>query len=325
MGLETVELVAPYMVRFSRILHHITVPHKGSDLKGGQSMGKLIKVLTSVICMTLILEFSMAHAFCSATHIYIAQKVFHVSAIDLNYGSVAPDLGIYADEDKWPTAFDDTHYNYIDLRSDARGLRQNLFTKGWITHNEAWGADYYAHRENPLHNNVCATDGYYQGYVIEKACLLSKQTGITPDFAHLVIEVALDLLLCDQVYARQNLGEELLNASLNRSSLDRTLLAKVLVREEPQRTDWRTLASTELAFRGVVDMYARPLALPSPDNEEALAKLAVKLAKFMGIEDITEDEILALLNTAIDLCKDDYKSIMRYVIVAIKSKLGIRR
>jgi hypothetical protein len=288
-------------------------------------MKKLIYVMTSVVCMIVILDFSMAHAFCSATHIYVAQKVFHVNAIDLNYGSIAPDLAIYTDEDKWPTAFDDTHYNYIDIRSDATGLRQNLFAKGWITHNEAWGADYYAHRENPLHNNICATDGYYQGYVIEKACLLSKQTGITPDFAHLVIEVALDLLLCDQVYVRQNLGEELLNASLSRSSLDRTLLAKVLVREEPQKTDWRTLVSTELTFRGVVDMYARPLELPSPDNEEALAKLAVKLAKLMGIEDITEDEVLALLDAATGLCKDDYKSVMRYVITAIKSRLGITR
>ncbi len=139
-----------------------------------------------------------------------------------------------------------------------------------------------------------------------------------------MIEVAIDLLLSDQVYARQNLGEELLRASLLRSSLDRTLLSKVLVREEPQRTDLRTLASAELAFRGVVDMYARPLELPSPDNEEALARLGARVAKLMGM-DITEDEILALLDTATNLCKDDYKSVMQYVIAAIKSKLGIKR
>jgi hypothetical protein len=302
----------------------MTVPHKVSDLRGGKSMGKLIKVLTSIVCMILILDFSMAHAFCSATHIYIARNVFHVKSIDFDYGSIAPDLAIYSDENKWPTSFDDTHYNYIDMRSDATGLRQKSFAKGWITHNEDWGADYYAHRENPLHNNVCATDGYYQGYVIEKACTLAQETGITPDFAHLVIEVAIDLLLSDQVYARQNLGKELLRASLLRSSLDRTLLSKLLVREEPQRTDLRTLIAAELVFRGVVDMYARPLELPSPDNEEALAKLGVRVAKLMGM-DITEEEILALLDTATNLCKDDYESVMQYVIAAIKGKLGINR
>jgi hypothetical protein len=298
--------------------------HPGIQLieEGGKSMGKLVRILTIVVCMILILDFSMAHAFSSATHIYIARKVFHVKAIDLDYGSIAPDISIYTDDNKWPTAFDDTHYNYLDMRSDATGLRQTLFANGWITHNEAWGADYYAHRENPLHNKVCVTDGYYQGYVIEKACLLSEQTGITPDFAHLVIEIAIDLLLCNQVYDHQNLGEKLLNASLFRSSLDRALLAKVLVRDEPQRTDGRNLASTELTFRGVVDMYARPLELPSPDNEEALAKLGVRLAKLIG-KDITEDEILALLDTATGLCNDDYKAVMDYVIAAIKSELGV--
>jgi hypothetical protein len=190
-------------------------------------MGKLFKLLSFLVGITIILGLSIAHAFNSATHLYIAQRVFQVQDIDLYYGSIAPDLALYADPGKWPTSFEDTHYNYIDLRSYALGFTQKAFALGWLTHNEAWGADYYAHRVNPLGNNTCVTQGYYQGYVIEKACLLAGRTGIDPEFAHYAVETAIDLLL------RSNddpqLGKKLLNANLFRSWVDRNLLAKVLV------------------------------------------------------------------------------------------------
>ena len=283
-------------------------------------MGKLSRVLALAVGISFILGLPMAHAFSSATHLYIAQHAFGVQNTDLFYGSIAPDIALYTDPDKWPTAFGDTHYDYVDLKRYAVFPVQKAFAKGWLTHNELWGADYYAHILNPLGNNVCATTSP-NGYVIEKACLLSQGTGIDSGFAHLVVEIAIDLLLRNNLDPK--LGEKLMNASSSRSLLDRTLLATALVWNwRDQRTDWFTLASTELTFRGVVDLYAAPLKLPSPYNEQALAKLGARLAEAYGM-DVSEEEVLAILEAAIVLCEDDYEYLVEYVISAIKGNLGL--
>ncbi|MEM3004492.1 MAG: hypothetical protein QXK96_04265, partial [Candidatus Bathyarchaeia archaeon] len=145
--------------------------------------------------LALFMIATNAGAFNSGAHLYIAEKVFNSQNIDLYYGSVAPDIALYADQKQWPLSFENTHYNFIDLRSYAWGMTQKAFANGWLSHNEAWGADYYAHIENPLSNNSCATSGMYQGYVAEKACILAKQTGIDEELAHYAVETAVDLLL----------------------------------------------------------------------------------------------------------------------------------
>jgi hypothetical protein len=281
-------------------------------------MGKQFQLLTVSVGMTLILGLSITHAFNSATHLYIAQEVFQVQDIDLYYGSIAPDLALYADPEKWPTSFEDTHYNYIDLSSYASGFTKKAFASGWLTHNEVWGADYYAHIVNPIGNNICITQGNYQGYVIEKACLLSSQTGIDPEFAHYVVETAIDLLLRNNDDPK--LGKKLLNAILFRSWIDCYLLAKGLFWEE-KRTDWQTLANAELTFRNLVSQYAITLALPSPYNEKAFAKLGAQLALELYGIDISQEEVLNILETAITLCEGDYKEVINFAIEEIQNQL----
>jgi len=190
--------------------------------------------------------------FNSATHIYIAERVFPnwFNKIDLFYGSIAPDLALYvANPEKWPTAFGDTHYNYIDLRRYAWSSAQRAFAVGWLTHNEIWGADFYAHGLFPDYN----------GYVNQKAKELKKiakeklEIDLDTEFAHFAIEVAIDLLL--KWNDDSKLGEKLLEANLLRSWEDRNLLVRVLVWKE-RRTDWITLALRELTFRNLVGRYA---------------------------------------------------------------------
>jgi hypothetical protein len=272
-------------------------------------MKKPHRLMIYLLFMALSLSPTLVQAFNPATHLYIAERVFpnSVQKIDLYYGSIAPDLVYYVlQPDKWPTptAFEDTHYEYINLRPYAWGPTQRAFAKGWLTHNEKWGADYYAHI-NP-------------GYVIDKASLLSAKTGIRPEFAHYAIEVAIDLLL------KRNdaeIGEKLLKASLLRSWEDRQLLVKVLVLRG-KRTDWLTLASAELAFRNLVVRYAWALALPSPQDEQTLARLGAQLAVEMGITTVSPDDVLYLLGIAVGLC-EDYYPVIEDAIEGIKRNLGI--
>lgn len=274
-------------------------------------MKKLLKSGIFLMVMTLTLGPTLVHSFNSATHIYIAEQVFRncTDKINLYYGSIAPDLALYvANQYEWSTAFDDTHYLYKDLRPYVGGFIKKAFAKGWLTHNEEWGADHYAHIEYPIDGGSSNI-----GYVIEKADSLSSGTGLDPEFAHFVIEVAIDLLLKkdDPI-----LGEKLLWANLLRSWRDRKLLAYVLV-WEAGRTDRVTLASAELTFRYLVGRYAMAFSLPSPYDKYALANLGVQLAEEMyGITTITEDQLLSILQIALILC-NDYKGIIDAAVQGI--------
>ena len=276
-------------------------------------MKKLLKLGTFLAVVTLTLAPTLAPAFNPATHIYIADQLFPESPhkVDLYYGSTAPDIAnSVSNVEHWPTAFYDTHYDFIDLSSYAFGPTQKAFAKGWLTHNEAWGADHYAHIEYP--------DETTPGYVIQKATAflgLELNRDLTLDFAHFAIEVAIDLLLKNE---DPQLGGKLLIANLLRSWQDRNLLERVIVWKH-RRTDWLTLAISEMTFRNLVGRYAIALALPSPKDEEALVELGVELAKETYQIDVNEQQVAAILKAAIGLCENDYKGMIEYVVEQIES------
>lgn len=249
-------------------------------------------------------------AWCPATHIYIADKVFpdHDRKVDLWYGSIAPDLVAWVSHPrKWPTSFRDTHYNYIDLRSHATNPQTGAFAAGWLTHNEEWGADYYAHVEDPF--------GVRRGYVVRKARELHIEfPDLKQEFAHWVVEIAVDLLLKNNV--DPTLGKKLMTATVFRSLSDQFLLSKVLITEE-DRTEWITLASAETTFRMMLIRYARALILPNPDDEQAIVELGAQLAgEVYGIK-VTPEKLLEILRFTMRLCEGDYEEVVTYTIYGI--------
>ncbi|MGQ9571346.1 MAG: hypothetical protein ACUVUQ_11030 [Thermodesulfovibrionales bacterium] len=116
------------------------------------------------------------------------------------------------------------------------------------------------------------------------------------------------------------LGERLLTANLLRSWEDRNLLARVLVWNE-RRTDWLTLATTELTFRNLITRYAIVLCMPSPQREQSLAELGAKLALEMYGITVSPEEVMDILEYAIQLCEDDYKDVIDFAIGQIKNRI----
>lgn len=265
-----------------------------------------------VFLVSVLLLPSSSHAFNPGAHIYIADKVFPDSKnkIDLYYGSIAPDLSMYVSRvEKWPGAFTDTHHAYIDLRRYAWSSTQLAFAKGWLTHNEVWGADFYAHGSFPE----------YDGYVNQKSTALIESLRevieLDPEFAHFAIEVSIDLLL--KRHNDPSLGGKVLQAVLFRSWEDRNLLTRVFVLKE-QRTDWVTLVETESIFRQIVAQYAAAYSLPYPSDINALVDLGVRLAdEFYGI-DVTREQLRLVLDAALQLCAGDYGQILNSAIEGIK-------
>ena len=275
---------------------------------------RLKRIATLVLAITVLFAPTLVRAFNPAAHIYIADRVFGGCGeqIDLFYGSIAPDLALYvANQDDWPTAFADTHLEFIDdIQYYAIGATQEAFAKGWWTHNQISGADYYAHSD----------------YVPEKVLSLldhpdldpALKAKLTDDFAHYAIEVAIDLLLKGH---DRKLADKLLIANWLRSWQDRNLMVRVFVWKE-NRTDWLTLAAAELTFRNLVGRYAWALALPYPWDRIALTQLGMQLAQELYGINASFGEVWKVLVAAIGLCEGDYKDAIDATIGEIKSKLN---
>jgi len=271
----------------------------------------ILGVLLFVMAATL--ETSLVQAFNSATHLYITEQVFPFTfdKIDLYYGTIAPDLDMFVTPpENWPTAFEDTHKNFIDLQSDAWTPSQKAFKKGWFIHNGVRGADFYAHGKFPQSK---------KGYVIIKAKLLMPGAeGLMLDFAHTIIETAVDLLV--KYNLDPEVGAKLQKACSNRSLQDLWLLVKVFVYEEGV-TDWVTLVSAESFFREITTQYASLLSLLQGQDQEALAQFIAQIAYEMyGIE-VPPGAVAELLGYAIYLCQDDYQEAIDAAIRGIKKVL----
>lgn len=252
---------------------------------------KKSRLVVWLLVLGVAVTATSALAFNPATHTYIAERVYPNCAdkINLRYGSIAPDLSMYAFSGKWPSGFYDTHYTYINLKPFAWGTAQKCFALGWWSHSEAYAADWFVHER----------------YVEEKAKALAihfgqKDNAQFIEFMHFAVETAIDVRLKQD---NHGLADRLFEANVLRSPLDRELLTRVLVYKF-HLTDWATLASAELAFRNLVGQYAAALVLPYPLDRLALAALGVQLAQQMYGINATQAYILAVLEEAIEECAD---------------------
>jgi len=287
-------------------------------------MKKQFRLGIFLLIMATVLGPSLSQAFNSATHIYIAERVspFTFDKINLYYGSIAPDISLYADLAEWPNGFCETHYKFIELPYKWWNISQKAFAQGWQTHNEIWGADYYAHGTCL----DCANLGtcLYNGYVPTQAQALAQFIVFLkdyPELAHFAIEVAIDLLLVDE--KDPDLGKDLLKAALFRSPVDFNLMKKVFVGQPiGNGTDLETLTSAESTFRNLVIRYALALTLPKPLRMAVLGELGVEVAEGMGVEPgtINSATVQEILKAAMDLCEETnyYKNTIQPAIDGIK-------
>jgi hypothetical protein len=264
------------------------------------------------LCLVWVGGFLVAtgFGFGSLAHLEIAGRAFpgEPDVLNRDYGAVAPDLALYvADPARWPSAFEDTHYRFIDLRRYAVSASQRSFALGWMSHNEVWGADYVAH--------TAFDQG--PGYVTQKASLLAFQAGIDEEIAHYAVETAVDLLL---KRSRPLLAQRLLEAGLYRSWQDRTLLSWVLVWRHRQ-TDWGTLTSTELGFRYLVVGYALALTQPESQDIQALSALAVQLGDTWFGAPVDQGQVMEILEAAMDLCEEDYELALDAAVQSVLDNL----
>lgn len=294
-------------------------------------MKTLLKTGVWLLVFAAAFSPAVTQAFNSGTHLYIAERVFPFSfdKIDLYYGSVAPDLSLYIPlplQKNWPDGFVDTHYEVINLPYAWWNLIQTSFSRGWKTHNEIWGADYYAHICF-FQSEFIQSEAQCTGYVIAKAAELVKQNPflaglavkdkvIAGELAHFAVEVAVDLLILKN--EDHALGQKLLGAAFLRSPEDLKLLTKSLV--VTGETDLLTLSSAESTFRDLLIEYGSALALPGSLRMPALGVLGAQVAGNYGLS-VTPAAAQAILVNAVDLCEADYWEAVQAAIAGISRRM----
>jgi hypothetical protein len=272
---------------------------------------KTLKVGGLVLLAVFWLDVVPVRTYNPLAHIYVAGRVslFTWPKADLYYGAIAPDIAWYAATPAVVAALAEmTHYTYFDLHWYASSPEQRAFARGLLTHNQRWGLDAYAH-------------GRFGAYVTTRVQPLmawaeAQRIPINEAMAEFAIETAIDLRLKQQ---QPLLPAALLEAVLCRSWDDQELFGKAY----PHNL-WFALYTTEPAFRNLTMNYALALALPGPQDKEALAALGAQLARQMvppGSPVPTKDQVSAVLTQAVGSC-DDFMGPLRAAVLGIGSRIG---
>jgi hypothetical protein len=173
-------------------------------------------------------------------------------------------------------------------------LPQRAFATGWVTHNEDWGADYYAHLDPGYLRD--GKNGVLANILLLQFPDLPEEARISA--AEAALEAAIDLLLEEH---DEDLGRKIKKAAVRRSPTIPLLLAKAY----PDFAGMGLLAA-EATFRSYAIAYGDIIALPSPSDTQAMAAAIADMAKEYGV-DITPEQALLLLGVAMNLCiADDY-------------------
>lgn len=207
------------------------------------------------------------------------------------YGASAPDLAWLANESLASALGTATHldpgYREPWDRAAWWSRVQRSFAWGWLTHNEVWGADYYAHLADPV-------AGVSPGYVERRAAALSGLTGVPADTCHYYVEAAVDLLL-DQQCPSLGLGELLAKAAASRDPQVPSLLVRCYA--DVQGSGLLKVLGVEAAHRTYLSAYGAALALPTGADDAALA------AGMAALYGLTFQQSAACLATAKALCQ----------------------
>lgn len=286
------------------------------------------------------------YAWGSATHAYIAYEIGRQQgSSNLNeiYGAVLPDafnmmFGDPYQGHLWTL----THYEFTQLVEAAELGNDKALAFGFASHNEAWGADQTAHI------NSITDPG--QGYVIRKqdqlAAILEPQVRlfllfsgvpnanevideVLPTVAHTAIETAVDVLVAEN--EDPDIGRRLVLAAQTRGWSAPILLCKAYAADLAATAGTTEVVAapliiaTESEFRHQMILYGT--ALTQDDPVDVLAEHGAGLAGLLlaarhgVIVDIPADLMKDILDTAVDLVRDDYAAEVAATITHVQQEL----
>jgi hypothetical protein len=244
----------------------------------------------------------------SAGHVYIAQHaIFTVSANAL-YGTMAPDIIGYLPA-PYAAMFEPNHV-YFNLVPKAVTLPEKMFALGWMTHNERWGADFFAH----------VKDGGYAWFKGRQ--ILDAAAGMGYDLrglenadllGHLAAEIAVDMLLAQR---DPLLGMKVYTAAQLRSASIPNFLYQSGAIPIAQLA-----LQGEAGFREFTKQYGAALAFSSPSNLDPMAEFVAAAASQQYGAPIDAAAAKAILALSISLCQPDYLPVVNAAIRQVQFRV----
>lgn len=202
------------------------------------------------------------------------------------YGAAAPDLAWFASEPLRTNLGNATHYEpgcreVWDL-ADPHSRIERSFAFGWLSHNDSWAADNFAHNINPLSDPLVAP-----GYIVARGNALEAQYGVPDYLSDQYVEAAVDLLL-DQQMPGLKLGSLLSSAARKRDGRIPDLLVKAYA--DVPGAGSLNIRSLETTFRAGMITYGAGLARPTGADDAAFAQ---SMAVYFGVGPVESAQYLA--------------------------------
>jgi hypothetical protein len=311
---------------------------------------KTVTVLAS-ICFLLAMIPAAAFSWGDATHIYISDRLEARAGyrnINEMWGSLGPDIFNFVFNEAFcPTWLtDETHGRVVDsfmkVWNAAGTTSEKALAYGFVTHNEAWGADHTAHVSG-------LTFGETYGYINEKAAILldtpldptqPHNPPFNPTFsevfdgigmsseqkqiiAHVIAEYAIDIMLKNDV--DHFLGQKLRLAARFRSPKFPALLVDAYAAD--YAANCPGIASAEAEYRHGMISYGQAISRAEHVAVQLIAEQIVALAPgFLGGPlPIPEADAVELVIVAIydsmAIC-DDYLAEINATIEFVEDNLA---
>lgn len=305
-------------------------------------MKRMYVAITVALAMAFCAASAMAWG--SATHAYIDERLNNKNALlKLNqvYGGMATDVfGFMADP---------FQSNYLGTAAHCadgnRMWRTSLFptakaqTYGFISHNQAWGADYFAHNYS-CPGNLPPTEGYIQGkaaalfplleaslrpYLASLRLPTAQEDALMMELLRDAVEYAVDILLIQQDPA---IGAKVSVAALLRSPEFPLLLNTTFAWDFSryfhlnyfQAT--QIISAAELQFRQIMLGYGQMLSQgQSKAVVQISAQAAALVSQLYGVG-ISPGLIEYVINLAMSQCAGDYMSAINHTINAVHSQMS---
>ena len=312
-----------------------------------------------LICLLLTMVPSAAFSWGDATHVYISDRLkaqWGYNNINEMWGSLGPDIfNFMFDPALCPVWLaDQTHGtttdSFMKVWGEATTISEKALAYGFVSHNEAWGADHTAHVSG-------RTFGQDDGYINAKAMVLLNtpinpaepydpnlnpklgeifaSVGMDPDqqlmVAHVIAEYAIDIMLRNDV--DPFIGLKVVGAALARSEKFPALLVDTYAADYAANCpgiDYPTaayiIASAEAEYRNGMISYGKYISRSEPVAVQLIAKQIVALAPgFLdGPLPIPEADAIELIKAAIyvsmEIC-DDYMTEINATIRFVRRNL----
>lgn len=239
--------------------------------------------------------------FGSATHLYIAEHALLSLSANALYGSMAPDIATVSPE----------NHAYFNLVPHATTLPQRMFAVGWMTHNEVWGADSFAHVQ---------AGGYAWTKGDAILAVVPPEYGLSslPDarlLGHLAAEIAVDLLL--------ETRDPLLGLKVYTAAQLRSEQVPAFLYQSGAISDATAAGQGEAVFREFTKQYGYALMLSSPSRLGAIAQFVSQAAQLQygappEFTPAVAEQILAL---SVQLCRPDYLPVVNAAIRQVQFRV----